>query len=1294
MSEGASGGSGADGRTPRLMITKMRLENFKSYYGVQEVGPFHKCFSAVVGPNGSGKSNVIDAMLFVFGFRAKKIRQAKLKDLIHNSEHHQNLPSCRVSVFMQEILDRDDGGFDIVPDSELVVAREATSSSQSFYYLNGKKRTFGEIADVLRSKGIDLDHNRFLILQGEVEQIAMMKPKAQNEHDVGLLEYLEDIIGSVRFKEDIAKHELMLEELNEKRNEKLSRVHVVEEEKNALEAGKKEAEAYLMQENELTMLRSKLFQCHLHQATENLEQLQEQADAKRRAVKDAKQEMKTVLHESKGIQKQYEKDKREYDSLKKAAEKAKADFIAYERKDIKHKEDMKHNKTKLKRIEKSMQKDEKALNEATSQVTAAQDDVSRLTDEIKGLEVSLSKEEKVLESLYNEFEDDRLAVQQRLHEKQEALVPLSSARDNAAAAYDIKKSERDLLTKGARDIEAQLQEATEGLAHARATLKERKGELVTLAARKKKLEAEVPAAEKQLRVLAKNQGPLDDEVSTRRMKLEERRSASQAQHTTNRVLEALKERARRGKITGFHGRLGSLGAIDDKYDCAVTTACGALNHLVVDTVEQGQQCVEFLRKHNVGRATFIILEKIQHLAAQADKPFNAPAPRLYDLIRVKDDKFKVAFYHALRDTLVAPSLDDATSIAYQGKRARYRVVTLKGQLIDTSGTMSGGGNKVQRGGMSSTLAEEVSPAELESLERELEQLVQRQRKAREQRSTWEEAVGAAKRELATVTANAQRCQQEIDSLTAKIDALTEKIATLEEQAKTVENNEAALAAVEKELAALGKKRDSAAAKAEKVEHEIAALEEELANVGGVRVKAQRAKVDGISDEISTLQGNITKANVTAKTAKRKKTQLEKKLEKAQAEKEETAAAIAKLKESFADIETKALEVMEEQKKATLLLEEREEAMQDIKEKYDQVEERLQALRSGLVDQEHELEEVDRELRDNQNKAKHWRRKLDALTLHKIDVDVDEEQEEEQEEAASADGTGGKSAMNTGDDDDEEEEEDKPSGDADNGDDENDEGGEEQPRRKKSKRTTQQQLPTLTAEDAAALNVDDLEYNITVLDEKLKGMKPNMSAISEYRKKESEYLARVDELDTVTGERNAVRAQYDSLRKQRLDMFMAGFKTISLKLKEMYQMITLGGDAELELVDYLNPFSEGIVFSVRPPKKSWKNISNLSGGEKTLSSLALVFALHHFKPTPLYVMDEIDAALDFKNVSIVANYIKERTKNAQFVIISLRNNMFELAVCFVGIYKPEMAPRASPSTRHKSQRKRGHTPPRP
>merc|ERR1719159_1188369 len=175
-------------------------------------------------------------------------------------------------------------------------------------------------------------------------------------------------------------------------------------------------------------------------------------------------------------------------------------------------------------------------------------------------------------------------------------------------------------------------------------------------------------------------------------------------------------------------------------------------------------------------------------------------------------------------------------------------------------------------------------------------------------------------------------------------------------------------------------------------------------------------------------------------------------------------------------------------------------------------------------------------------------------------------------------------------------------------------------------------------------------------------------IEEFRKADTEFKGRLAEFEEANQEREKARAELDRLRQKRLEEFMDGFEIISMKLKEMYQMITMGGDAELELVDTLDPFSEGIHFSVRPPKKSWKQIQNLSGGEKTLGSLALVFALHHYKPTPLYFMDEIDAALDFRNVSIIAQYIKRETKNAQFIVISLRNHMFELADRLMGVYK--------------------------
>lgn len=89
---------GSSASKARLMITHMEAENFKSYAGKKYIGPFHQRFTSIIGPNGSGKSNVIDAMLFVFGYRARKIRSKKLSVLIHNSKEHQNIRSCKVTV--------------------------------------------------------------------------------------------------------------------------------------------------------------------------------------------------------------------------------------------------------------------------------------------------------------------------------------------------------------------------------------------------------------------------------------------------------------------------------------------------------------------------------------------------------------------------------------------------------------------------------------------------------------------------------------------------------------------------------------------------------------------------------------------------------------------------------------------------------------------------------------------------------------------------------------------------------------------------------------------------------------------------------------------------------------------------------------------------------------------------------------------------------------------------------------------------------------------------------------------
>ena len=199
------------GRKNRLIITHIECENFKSYANTQTIGPFHKCFSSIVGPNGSGKSNVIDALLFVFGKRAHQLRLKKVSELIHKSADFPNLSFARVSVFFQVISDDENSpdDFEVVEGSEFRVSRFAYADGESKYFIDEKKSSFSEVGQLLRSYQIDLDNNRFLILQGEVEQIAMMKPKGASPGEEGLLEYLEDIIGSNVFLEKIEQVRLV-----------------------------------------------------------------------------------------------------------------------------------------------------------------------------------------------------------------------------------------------------------------------------------------------------------------------------------------------------------------------------------------------------------------------------------------------------------------------------------------------------------------------------------------------------------------------------------------------------------------------------------------------------------------------------------------------------------------------------------------------------------------------------------------------------------------------------------------------------------------------------------------------------------------------------------------------------------------------------------------------------------------------------------------------------------------------------------------------------------------------------
>ncbi|XP_047641640.1 structural maintenance of chromosomes protein 4 isoform X2 [Phacochoerus africanus] len=1137
---------------PRLMITHIVNQNFKSYAGEKILGPFHKRFSCIIGPNGSGKSNVIDSMLFVFGYRAQKIRSKKLSVLIHNSDEHKDIQSCTVEVHFQKIIDKEGNDYEVVPNSNFYVSRTAYRDNTSVYHISGKKKTFKDVGNLLRSHGIDLDHNRFLILQGEVEQIAMMKPKGQTEHDEGMLEYLEDIIGSGRLNEPIKVLCRRVEILNEHRGEKLNRVKMVEKEKDALEGEKNIAIEFLTLENEIFRKKNHVCQYYIYDLQKRIAEMETQKEKIHEDTKEINEKSNILSNEMKAKNKAVKDVEKKLNKITKFIEENKEKFTKLDLEDVQVSEKLKHATSKAKKLEKQLQKDKEKVEEFKSIPAKSENIITETTTRNNALEKEKEKEEKKLKEVMDSLKQETQGLQKEKESQEKELMGFSKSVNEARSKMDVAQSELDIYLSRYNTAVSQLSKAKDALMAASETLKERKAAIGDIETKLPQTERELKEKEKELQKLTQEEINFKSLVRDLFQKVEEAKSSLAMNRSRGKVLDAIIQEKKTGRIPGIYGRLGDLGAIDEKYDVAISSCCHALDYIVVDSIDTAQECVNFLKRQNIGVATFIGLDKMAVWAkkmTQIQTPENTP--RLFDLVKVKDEKIRQAFYFALRDTLVADNLDQATRVAYQKDR-RWRVVTLQGQIIEQSGTMTGGGSKVMKGRMGSSVVVEISEEE--------------------RLSEQEEYLRVQVKEL------------EANVLATAPDQKKQKL-------------------LEENVNAFKAEYDSVAEKAGKVEAEVKRLHNIIVEINNHKLKAQQDKLDKINKQLDECASAITKAQVAIKTADRNLKKAQDSVFRTEKEIKDTEKEVDDLKTELKSLEDKATEVIKNTNAAEESLPEIQKEHRSLLQELKVIQENEHALQKDALSIKLKLEQIDGHIGEHNSKIKYWQKEISKISLHPIEDNPVEE------------------------------------------------------------------IAVLTPEDLEAIkNPDSITNQIALLEAQCHEMKPNLGAIVEYKKKEELYLQRVAELDKITYERDNFRQAYEDLRKQRLNEFMAGFYIITNKLKENYQMLTLGGDAELELVDSLDPFAEGIMFSVRPPKKSWKKIFNLSGGEKTLSSLALVFALHHYKPTPLYFMDEIDAALDFKNVSIVAFYIYEQTKNAQFIIISLRNNMFEISDRLIGIYK--------------------------
>lgn len=387
----------------------------------------------------------------------------------------------------------------------------------------------------------------------------------------------------------------------------------------------------------------------------------------------------------------------------------------YDKENVKLQEKKKFLVNKEKKLQKAIATNRLATSEAAGLIDKHQSDLERLSAEVAAMEARLQADEEELERVRNDLKGKTQIFSDQITQKQKQLEPWNEKINQKQSAIAVTQSELDILHQKRKATQKSMEEFQAKIELIQESRKAKELEHKECRAEKIRVGKEVQRTEAQLDKVSQQELNIRNILSGARQKADESRASLAASQNQGNVLTGLMRLKESGRIDGFHNRLGNLGTIDAKYDVAISTACPALDNLVVESVEVGQQCIEYLRKNNLGRANFICLDRLQR---RDMSPIQTPedVPRLFDLIKPRDPKFALAFYNNLYDTLVARDLAQANRIAYGARR--WRVVTLDGQLIDTSGTMSGGGTRVIRGKMSSKQVAETTREAVTKLEAE------------------------------------------------------------------------------------------------------------------------------------------------------------------------------------------------------------------------------------------------------------------------------------------------------------------------------------------------------------------------------------------------------------------------------------------------------------------------------------------------------------------------------------------------------------------------------------------------
>lgn len=1077
-------------------IKKLEVIGFKSFYNRKEL-TFPPHMNVIMGPNGSGKSNVGDAICFALGKASKReMRAEKMGDLVYNGS--KKLPPAK---FAKVTIYIDNKNRKIPVDSdEIKISRKVDKKGLSIYKINGQRQPRDYIKSILYPAGIDPDGYN-IVMQGEIEKFISLSPDERRK-------IIEELSGISIYEEKKHKSLLELEKVQKRLNE--AKIVLTEKIKYMEELKKEKEQA----EKKITV----------------------QKEYEQKRAEKIYKEMREIDAVRETFQKQFDKKESEISEKVEKRNKALVEISDENRNlELLNEEINKKGGEEQVDLAREIEGIRNRANELRAIIKSEENEIKRIGERIVQLETDLETNSSKQDELIKKSGDIKTSYELQIEE-------LRKHEDRFQKLNNVDRERIELMSK-IHNIENEMLKIKEDIAkyHQLQFDLDKKGDTEEkLKKLKRDLEKKLDDSSKFSRELGENE-TLKQNILKEMHLLEGKREAML--RFLDQGTKSIMSAKDKGTIKGIHGIVSELGKADTKYSLPLKVAAGSRgNAVIVDNVEVAKECIEYLRSNELGMATFLPLDKIKGSEPAEGKTENSGFVD-YAINLVKfSSKYKEVFNYVFGDTIIVDSMDSAKRIGIN----KYRMVTLKGDLIDKSGSIQGGYRKKEGIGFKE-----------EPIEEQLDKLKTRLASAESEISRIEPMVENISDEIALIRGRAYEYEQQLNDYDkidlSEVEKLKEKL-----QDKEIEHKRAW-----EEMKDLPKKvaKETLAALNERIQKQ----REKIAEVNGQK--------QGTEVEMQILERDVNRANDLIKGLEKERLKFEKSRE--QNEKE------------FVGSEKRLEKKLEEEKKfhgkLEALYEKRNKLMEKIKAeeiKKGKIETEIDAIRS-------QSQEIQVKLAETKAKLEGKKAALDEFKHVEI---------------------------------------------------------------KHVKET-----------------IEELSRQILELEHKLEAYGPvNMLALDAYNEVEKEYGELKIKTDKLIEERDEIMRMMDEIESQKAETFMKTFNNVSKNFERVFAVLSINGEGRIILENPEHPFEAGVDIIARPGGKKVISLRSMSGGEKTLTTLAFIFAVQEYQPSPFYIMDEVDAALDKENSERLGMLVSEYAKTSQFILITHNDSVISQADNVYGV----------------------------